>query len=174
MHCNGTCSGLFISLKREQDRFILLKTRNNKDGTIFLVSRKCNDVVSGYDIADVRQITFIILSGIFILYFRKNMEYNMQNTSRRSPLVTFILKSSDRYLSKRIGDAYRADLDPKKMCAFGERAPWLSLMASLTSLSHSGKRCTTRNLRGALHEICDEPVPPHVNVCRRSFPEPDI
>ena len=28
-------------------------------------------VVSGYDIADVRQTTFIILSDIFILFFRE-------------------------------------------------------------------------------------------------------
>ena len=44
--------------------------------------------VSEYDIADVRQTTFMILRGIFILCFRENTEHSMQGTSRRSRLVS--------------------------------------------------------------------------------------
>ena len=44
-------------------------------------------VVSGYDIADVRQTTFKNISGILFFSFAKNMGCNMQSTSRRSRLV---------------------------------------------------------------------------------------
>ena len=54
---------------------------------------KYSGVVPGCDIADVRQTTFKILIGIFIIFFRKNMERNMQSTK---PACTITYKTKQR------------------------------------------------------------------------------
>ena len=63
--CGRTCSWLFISLKSElQNRFIWQQDRND-----VLALRKQSNVISGYDLTDICLTTFIILPGIFILFF---------------------------------------------------------------------------------------------------------
>ena len=61
---------LIISLKKDLTRSIhFAKSEKYQGQNDFLELRKYRDIVSGYDIADVRQTDFMILRGIFILFF---------------------------------------------------------------------------------------------------------